>query len=129
MVKIITPITTSSGKSTLAKKISRYYNCPHLNSGRLYRAVAWKINDKKVKINDKKKITTIAKSLTSEDLNSKNLFSSEIDKISSIISKKSYLRDMLMSYQRDFPKRYAKDKEFVVIEGRDIGTKFFLCKN
>ena len=30
-----------------------------------------------------------------------------------------------MAYQREFPKKYAKGKKFVVIEGRDIGTEIF----
>ena len=30
-----------------------------------------------------------------------------------------------MAYQREFPRKYAKGKKFVVIEGRDIGTEIF----
>ena len=30
-----------------------------------------------------------------------------------------------MTYQRGFPKKYAKDRKFAVIEGRDIGTEVF----
>ena len=36
----------SVGKSTLAKKISNYYEVPLLHSGRLYRTVALKIINK-----------------------------------------------------------------------------------
>ena len=70
----------SVGKSSLSKKISSYYNAPLLSSGRLYRAVAHKIRISKIDINDRKEIIKIAKSLTSKDLNSNVLFSSEIDK-------------------------------------------------
>ena len=35
----------SVGKSTLAKKISIYYESPLLNSGKLYRAIAAKIKN------------------------------------------------------------------------------------
>ena len=68
----------SVGKSTLAKKISNYYEVPLLNSGRLYRAVALKIIDKKININNKYKILQCAKFLTDENLRSENLFSSKI---------------------------------------------------
>ena len=126
MVKIIAIDGPASvGKSTVAKKISNYYNSPLLNSGRLYRAVAAKIKDKKIKIGEKRKIMEIANLLTDEDINSKNLFSSEIDKIASKISAKKYLRSQLLLYQREFPKKYAKSKRFAVIEGRDIGTHVF----
>ena len=91
----------SVGKSTLAKKISNFYNVPLLNSGRLYRAVALKIKIEKIKVNREDEIIQIAKSLTTDDINSQNLFTSEIDKIASSISKK-YLRNELMSHQRKF---------------------------
>ena len=45
----------SVGKSTLAKKISKFYNSPLLNSGRLYRVVALKIKIQKIKISIKTK--------------------------------------------------------------------------
>ena len=115
----------SVGKSTLAKKISNFYNVPLLNSGRLYRAVALKIKIEKIKVNREDEIIQIAKSLTNDDINSQNLFTSEIDKIASSISKKKYLRNELMSYQRKFPSKHAKGKKFAVLEGRDIGTIIF----
>ncbi len=115
----------SVGKSTLAKKISNYYNAPLLNSGRLYRAVALRILDRRIKIKHKEEIIQIAKTLTNNDINSQNLFTSKIDKIASSISKKKFLRNELMSYQREFPTKYAKGKKFAVIEGRDIGTIIF----
>ena len=126
MVKIVAiDGPASAGKSTLAKKISDYYNSPLLNSGRLYRVIALNIINKKIKINDKVRILNIAKSLTEEEINSKNLFSSEIDLISSKISAQKYLRDQLKEYQRKFPKMYARRKKFAIIEGRDIGTEIF----
>ena len=115
----------SVGKSTLAKKISDHYKSPLLNSGRLYRAVALKIIDKKISIHDRKQIIKIARSLNDNEISSKNLFSSEIDKTASKISAKKYLRDTLRIYQREFPKKYAKNMKFVIIEGRDIGTVIF----
>tara|TARA_A100001035_G_scaffold186075_1_gene148290 strand:+ start:50 stop:691 length:642 start_codon:yes stop_codon:yes gene_type:complete len=115
----------SVGKSTLAKKIANYYNSPLLNSGRLYRAVALEIKNKKIRIDDKKKILECAKFLDLKNIDTKDLFSSEIDKISSKISSKKYLRDALKIYQKNFPYKYAKGKRFAIIEGRDIGTEIF----
>ena len=115
----------SVGKSILSKKISNFYHYPLLNSGKLYRSVALKIKKRNININDKQKILECAKYLNEDDLNSQNLFSSEIGVIASKISSKQYLRDELKKYQRDFPKKYSKNKRFVIIEGRDIGTEIF----
>jgi cytidylate kinase len=115
----------SSGKSTLAKKISSNFDSPILYSGRLYRAVAYEIIKKKIDVSDKNSILHSAKSLDKIKLNSKKLYSSEIDKLSSIISAKKYLRDELKQYQRNFPINFAKNKKFAIIEGRDIGTLIF----
>jgi cytidylate kinase len=126
MIDIITIDGPASvGKSTLAKRISNYYEVPLLNSGRLYRAVASEIIDKKINIRDKYRILQCAKSLTNKNLSSKKLFSSKIDKIASDISSKKYLRNQLKIYQREFPRKYAIGKKFSVIEGRDIGTEIF----
>ena len=126
MVDVITIDGPASvGKSSLAKKISNYYNCPLLHSGRLYRAVAVKIVSKKIKINDRNKIIKVAQCLSENDLNSSDLFTSRIDKIASKISARKYLRQELKSYQLAFPKKYTNRKKFVVIEGRDVGTEIF----
>ena len=115
----------SVGKSSIAKKISKYYDSPLLNSGRLYRAIALKIINKKININDKKKIIEISKLLTYKDIHSNSLFTGEIDKVASKISSRQYLRDQLVSYQKEFPHKYAKGKKYAIIEGRDIGTEIF----
>ena len=115
----------SVGKSSLSKKVSKKYNSPILHSGRLYRAVALEIKNQKININDKKNIIKIAKSLTGENLKSKDLFSTEIDMISSKISARKYLRDELKIYQKKFPIKQAKGKKFAIVEGRDIGTEIF----
>ncbi len=126
MTEIITIDGPASvGKSTLAKKISDYYEVPLLNSGRLYRTVASEIIDKKINIQDKYRILQCAKSLQNKKLSSKKLFSSKIDKIASEISSKKYLRNQLKIYQKEFPRKYAIGKKFAIIEGRDIGTEIF----
>ena len=113
----------SVGKSSLAK-ISNHYKSPMLSSGKLYRAVALKIINKKINLNNKQKIMSCALSLKEVDTKSNKLFSSDVDQIASKISAKKYLREQLMSFQREFPKR-TQNKKFAIIEGRDIGTKIF----
>ena len=115
----------SVGKSTIAKKISNTFHCPILYSGRLYRVIALEIVKRKISTKNKPAILECLNLIDKISLESKNLFSSEIDELSSIISKKKYIRDALKDLQRNFPKKYAKDKKYIVIEGRDIGTEIF----
>ena len=115
----------SVGKSTLAKKMSDKFNSPILFSGRLYRAVALEIKERDINLNNKKEIIKCVKLIDRIKLDSPNLYSSEIDKISSSISANKYLRDELKDYQRNFPMNYAKKNKYAIIEGRDIGTVIF----
>ena len=115
----------SVGKSTIAKKIANKYNSPILFSGRLYRAVALAIIKNKVDLKNNKSILRIIESIDYNDLSSHELFTSQVDKVSSEISTKPFLRKRLLKYQREFPKRFGKGKKFVVIEGRDIASVVF----
>ena len=97
--------------------MSDFYNSPILHSGKLYRAVAYEIIEKKIKISDKKSILKILNSLNIKKLNSNNLYSSEIDKISSVISSKKYLREKLSGFQRGFPKILQKIENLQLLKG------------
>ena len=126
MVKIIALDGPASvGKSTLAKKISIELNYPLLISGKLYRAVAYEVLINKINLNDKNKILQCIKKIDLDELESNNLYSSKIDMLSSIISRKKYVRNELIKYQRHFPIKYGKGKKIVIIEGRDIATVIF----
>ena len=115
----------SVGKSTLAKKLAEKYSSPILFSGKLYRAVALELIRRK---SDPNNIQNILRSVDRIDLNkldTKGLYSSEVDKLSSIISTKKRLRNKLITLQRNFPKEQGKSSKFAIIEGRDIGTVIF----
>ena len=112
--------TAGSGKGTLAKKIAKVLNFDHLDTGLLYRILAYeflKLNKdlkmlKEVNINlnifiDKKKIKLM------------NLRSKEITKISSEIAKLKFVRQKLISLQRKFANNPPSGIGSV-IDGRDI---------
>ncbi len=115
----------SSGKSSIARKLSIEYDVPLLMSGKLYRAVALKMMEMKVRQNNKKEILTIARSINDDLLNSTKLFSNNVSKLASIIASKKYLREALIEYQLNFPKKKGRNKKFVIVEGRDIGSVIF----
>ena len=115
----------SVGKSTLAKKLSKKLKAPVLYSGKLYRALALEIIKRKIKFNDTEEILKCITCIDIDNLGSAKLYSSEVDKVSSIISAKKQVRNKLISFQRSFPKKYGDNIKFMIIEGRDIGTIIF----
>ena len=126
MVKIIAIDGPASvGKSTLAKELSKKFKAPVLFSGKLYRALALEIIKQKINFNNNEKILKCINNIDLDNLNSSELYSSEVDNLSSIISAKKEVRNKLITFQRSFPKKYGNNIEFVIIEGRDIGTIIF----
>ena len=126
MVKIIAiDGPASSGKSEMSKKLSKKFNAPILFSGKLYRAIALELINQKINLKDTKSIINLVRNIKLDDLDSKNLYSHQIDKVSSQISSIKDLRLSLIKYQRQFPKKYSKSKKYVIVEGRDIGTVIF----
>ena len=115
----------SVGKSTLGKKLSKKYKSPILFSGKLYRAVALEIINRGINPNNIKQVLKCVDYIDLSKLDSKELYSSKVDHVSSIISAKKLLRNQLIRFQRDFPKNYGLDSKLVIIEGRDIGTVIF----
>ena len=115
----------SVGKSTIAKMIGNKFKSPILFSGRLYRKVALDLIKKNLDLNDEKMILKIVDNLNYEQLSSKELYSSIVDKASSEISTKLFLRKRLLKYQREFPQKFCKGKKYAIIEGRDIATIVF----
>ena len=126
MVKIIAIDGPASvGKSSLAKILAKKLKSPILSSGKLYRAVAVEIISRKINNNNVKKILECVDYINLNKLDSKKLYSSSVDNVSSVISTRKQLRDKLTKFQRDFPKRYCKNSNFAIVEGRDIGTVIF----
>ena len=115
----------SVGKSTLAKKLSKKFKAPVLYSGKLYRALALEIIKRKINFNNNEEILKCIASIDLDNLSSAELYSSEVDNLSSIISAKEQVRNKLITFQRSFPKKYGNKIKFAIIEGRDIGTIIF----
>ena len=122
---------SASGKTTGSKLIAKKFKMNFLSSGTLYRYCALKTLENKNNYNVQF-INKIAKSITLKKLNNKKLYSPEVAKLSSIISKKPFVRKALKSFQ----KKFIKKSRLVIVEGRDIGSKimpnadlkiFFTC--
>ena len=113
-----------SGKGTIAKKISSFYKFPHLDSGILYRSVAYLCQTAEEIDFSEENVLRHARKLNLDEIDVGNLRTKEIDDISSKISSFKSLREFLKSYQLDFKKIHS-DKKGIVVDGRDITTIIF----
>ena len=113
-----------SGKGTIAKKISSFYKFPHLDSGILYRSVAYLCQTAEEIDFSEENVLRHARKLNLDEIDVSNLRTKEIDDISSKISSFKSLREFLKSYQLDFKKIHS-DKKGIVVDGRDITTIIF----
>ena len=89
----------SAGKSAIAKRISHKLKAPVLFSGRLYRAVAVEMINRNISYEDNKAILKCINRIE-DNMESKNLYTSEVDRLSSIISTKEFLRDRLKNFKK-----------------------------
>lgn len=105
-----------SGKGTLARMIASHFNFVYLDTGLLYRTVAF-LNVPLVKIRAMgiKELLDTASTLTNEQLRS-----AENSARASNIAKMPEIRDIMNRLQRDFIELYKK--QGTVLDGRDIGT-------
>lgn len=114
---------SSSGKGTIAKKIAAHFNFPCLNTGALYRGIAFlALQDGLDLQNDQQKIILLCQNLTSLDLESPKLHNEEIGKAASIVAVNPEIRKAIFDLQRNFALDGLQKNGGAILEGRDIGT-------
>lgn len=119
---------SASGKGTLAKKIANHFQLPCLNTGALYRCIAFEVVRSGLDPNDfDDKIDYFAANIKEEDLENDELFTENIGAIASIIAKNKKVREALFRFQQDFVENSVANDGGVVIEGRDTTT--VICPN
>lgn len=105
-----------SGKGTLARMIASHFNFVYLDTGLLYRTVAFlNVPLVKIKTTGIKELMDIASTLTN-----KQLRSAENSARASNIAKMPEIRDIMTHLQQNFIDLYKK--QGTVLDGRDIGT-------
>ena len=136
ILKIAIDSPAAAGAGTLAKAISKHYNLFYLDTGKIYRIIAYfKLKFPK-KFNEnfiKKKI----KSLKIKDLTNKVLLSDKISTEASIISKIKNIRKLVHSFQLNFAYNPPKKFKGSCLDGRDISynivpdadLKFYITAN
>ena len=119
ILKIAIDSPAAAGAGTLAKAISKHYNLFYLDTGKIYRFIAYlKIRFPK-KFNSKF-IKSRINSLKIKDLTNINLLSDEVGTEASIISKIKSIRKMVHSFQVNFAYNPPKNYKGSCLDGRDI---------
>ncbi len=115
--------TAGSGKGTLAKNLCKFLKFDHLDSGILYRFLAYKLlknSDKKIKLSSSFLTLDEIKKI-SLDVKQK-LRSDKVALMASKIARRKDIRNFLVSLQRDFANR-PPGGIGSVIDGRDIASR------
>ena len=135
-IKVAIDSPAAAGAGTQAKLISKYFNLFYLDTGKIYRLIAY------IKLNQPKKynytyIKKIMKNLNMKNLQAKKLLSNEVGTMASIISKDKKIRKLVHSFQiknaYNPPKKYngscldGRDITYKIIPDADF--KFFITAN
>ncbi len=123
-----------AGKSTIAKSLARQLGYLFINTGAMYRAVAWKVLQQGISLADAERIGNIAEDslieltgtvdalrvlIDGRDI-TEDIVTPEISQAASQVSAISAVRRALVARQQEMGQAGG-----VVMEGRDIGTKVF----
>ena len=119
ILKIAIDSPAAAGAGTLAKAISKYYNLFYLDTGKIYRFIAY-LKIKYPKKFNNKFIKSKIKLLKIKDLSNNNLLSDEVGTEASIISKIKSIRKMVHSFQVNFAYNPPKKYKGSCLDGRDI---------
>jgi len=119
ILKIAIDSPAAAGAGTLAKAISKHYNLFYLDTGKIYRFIAY-LKIKYPKKFNNKFIKSKIKLLKIKDLSGSNLLSDEVGTEASIISKIISIRKMVHSFQINFAYNPPKKYKGSCLDGRDI---------
>ena len=120
------------GKGTISEYLSDQLKWNYLNSGALYRAIAWVARNDLINLNDAKGLEKASKNIIfslenkklkiqykNKDIGSL-IYDEEVAKIASKVSSKPKVRESIINIQRSFKKAPG-----LVAEGRDMGSVIF----
>ena len=118
-----------SGKARIASYIAKKWKYYHLDSGILYRRLAYLILKNNIKLSDKKQIENfLAKTNTISPQNSIKLRTEKISKAASKIAIYKKIRNYINIQQKNIIQKELKNRG-CVIDGRDIGSVVFKKAN
>jgi cytidylate kinase len=120
---------SGAGKGTVALTVARRLSYRHVDTGAMYRAIAWLAAHDGVNVQDGPAVAALARG-AQLDVNTRvridghdvteSIRTPEIDRAAAIVARHPQVRAVLVERQRD----YGRDGG-VVMEGRDIGSVVF----
>ena len=121
---------SGAGKGTVAREIARRLNYKHLDTGAMYRAVAWKALNDRLPLEDENAVAAVARQaaldvgpssvvIDGHDV-TRAIRTPEIDRAAAAAARLPKVRAALVERQRKEGERGG-----IVMEGRDIGTVVF----
>jgi len=136
ILKIAIDSPAAAGAGTLAKKISAHYNLFYLDTGKIYRLIAF-LKIKFPKKFNQSLIKSKIESLKIKDLLNINLLSDEVGTVAAEISKKKDIRKLVHSFQKNCAYNPPTKYKGSCLDGRDItykiipdaDLKFFITAN
>ena len=122
ILKIAIDSPAAAGAGTVGKALSKHYNLFYLDTGKIYRFIAF------LKLNFPKKfsykfIKSKIKFLKIKNLSNKNLLSNSVGTEASIISKDKKIRKIVHSFQLNLAYNPPKKYDGSCLDGRDITYK------
>ena len=111
----------ASGKTTLARRLAAHFGLDFLDTGLLYRAVAWKLLRTGRPLTDVAHAAAAARAVTAINLDPVTLRSDAISQGASVVAAIPEVRRALLGVQR----RFGQGGPGAVLAGRDIGTVVF----
>ena len=136
LIKIAIDSPAAAGAGTLAKSISKHYNLLYLDTGKIYRMIAF------IKIKQKQNfnirfLKNKIRNLNFKSLQKKKLLSDEVGTEASLIAKNKNIRKLVHAFQINCAYRPPKKYNGSCLDGRDItykiipdaDFKFFITAN
>jgi CMP/dCMP kinase len=108
----------ASGKGTLARRLAGHYGLPHLDTGLLYRGVAFALVQEGCALDNEAAAVRAAQALDAARLADPRLRERAMGEAASLVSGIPAVRAALLDWQR----RFAERPGGAVLDGRDIGT-------
>jgi len=108
----------ASGKGTLARRLAAHYGLAHLDTGSLYRAVAWLMLERGDALDDEAAAVAAARDVAGVALDEPALRSEAVGEAASVVAAIPAVRAEILEHQRSF----ARLGGGAVLDGRDIGT-------
>jgi len=112
---------SASGKGTLAKKLAEHYQLAYLDTGLLYRKVAYDVLDAGEDPSNIDAALKAARNLDISQIEEHLLRTNRIAEAASIVAANPTVRTAILDFQRNF----AKNPKGAILDGRDIGS--FVC--